>query len=545
MKRFRLGKLVPITMIAFLLCWTSFPTIALASFITPGTPITPGDAITPGEPINGGEFIVPGEVYDPGETYQPGDQIDLGDTGSSGTPIIESSPMTQGIFIIPNAPISPSYVEFANQSIMPGDPMKSGDSVQTGENVTGGNGVQSGSAVNGGAANGDGSSINGGNSVENGDAINSGDQASNGEAATGGNAIDGGNANGNGQGGTNGDAVNSQGPIQTGDGMNGGDSTTGGKTDGSGNGIEGSAGSGGSEGSEGQAGSGEPPSLLNLTFNTTNDDQGLFGRVTGFLKDTKRYVVNFADDVAQGVTSIYAGFRFNELADGKYSVYGKNQLGNKISNWFYDRYRQYSYNGDNVHFGPHSRRIGEGRYNAFLNSKGLASNGGLLGHVASSTKNAINNSWNVFSKGFWKPSNSLKLGGPAGVILNSAGSIYKHSDGFSNMGGLASTDFAASFTTDAAVGIASTAIGSAASSMATGALAGSVVPGVGTVVGAVAGLGAGLLTTYLVNGTATGRRIKKATTEFVKKGYDKAVEGVKWVGDKVSSAFSKLGGLFS
>lgn len=51
MKRKRWKKLFAINLIAFLLFWTAGPSIALASFISPGKLITPGTSITKHEKI--------------------------------------------------------------------------------------------------------------------------------------------------------------------------------------------------------------------------------------------------------------------------------------------------------------------------------------------------------------------------------------------------------------------------------------------------------------------------------------------------------------
>ncbi|MGP4108984.1 hypothetical protein [Virgibacillus sp. L01] len=214
-------------------------------------------------------------------------------------------------------------------------------------------------------------------------------------------------------------------------------------------------------------------SLLNTIFKSTSDSDSFIDMAANIVKDVKNYALRLGDDVAQGLIATHAGFKFNQLADGKYSVYGKNSLNNSIGNWFYDRYRSYNYNGNNAIYAPHARRVGEARYNAFMQSKNIGGPGSLMSSAGNSTKSALNISWNVASSSFWKPSNMMKLGGPVGVALTSVGSV---SDGFTDFGGLASTDFAATLTSDVAVAVVSTAAGSAVSSMAAGAMAGSVVP---------------------------------------------------------------------
>src|SRR5690625_29700 len=311
--------------------------------------------------------------------------------------------------------------------------------------------------------------------------------------------------------------------------MDGGSSTSGSSTEG-GTATNGSATDGGALDSE--------SSIWNTIFRSTNTSDGWFGQALGVVNDVKRYVIGFGDDIAQGVTSIYAGFRFRDLGDGYYSVYGRNNLNSQIGNWFYDRYRQYTFNGADAQFGPNSRRIGEARYNAFMNSNGLGMN------VANSLRQSMNSSWNVFSRDFWSASNSAKLGGPVGMLLTTAGSAYSYTDGFSDMSGLASTDFAATLTSDVAIGVASTAVGSIASSMAAGAVAGSVVPGLGTIVGAGAGLLAGIGTSLFFNNTNTGRRIKDGIKNGAKAVYDGAVNIGKKAWDGLKTGFSNLGSLF-
>ncbi|RCW65838.1 hypothetical protein [Saliterribacillus persicus] len=567
MKRNKLQRIISIILISTVLFWTAFPVVGYASFITPGQAINPGQAITPGEPISGGQFIAPGDVYDYGSAIEGGQNPGSSNNWNSGQPIIQADPLTGGVFITPNAPWQPSFVQFGSTPINSGTQVAGGETGSVGNSVEAGNGGANGSAVTGGNSSNNGNATNdgqaiaggdgsaNGNGVDSGNAVDSGQGGANGNAVDGGSgsgdgsAVNGGNPNGPGNGinggntGNNGATINGQGPFATGNTPLGNGLLTGGSTNGNptnGNATSGNPANGGNAADSGE----NTTSFLNAAFGTTNDSKGLFSQVTGFLGDAKRYVFGFADNVAQGAASIYAGFKFKELADGKYSVYGKNQLNNGAANWLYDRYRQYSFDGDDVQFGPNSRRIGDARYNAFLQSKNIGGAGSMFSNVASSTKSALNSSWNVLSSSFWKPSNMAKLGGPVGVALTSIGSIHDHSSGFSDLSGLKTTDFAASLTTDVAIGVASTAVGSMASSAAAGALAGSVVPGVGTIVGAGVGLLAGVATTYLINGTPAGRRVKQAVTDTVKKGYDGVVKGAKWAADGISSGLSKIGGLF-
>ncbi|MFB4169307.1 hypothetical protein [Virgibacillus sp. JSM 102003] len=493
MKKRRQNRRISIILIVGILLWNVFPLMAMA--FTPGQPITPGEAITPGDPISGGEFIVPGEIYDYGEAYKDGSPVESGDSLNSGKPIIEGSTSPGGQFITPNAPPT-LFPIMGGEAIQSGDGIQAGNQVDAGSAGTGGTAVEGGSASNGGEPDANGSAVNGGNGP-NGSAMQGGN-GPNGSATQGGNG-----PNGN--------------PTQGGNGPNG-DATSGNSTN-----------------------SGEPPSLLNTIFRSTSDSDSFIDMAANIAKDVKNYALRLGDDVAQGLIATHAGFKFKQLADGKYSVYGKNSLNNSIGNWFYDRYRSYNYNGNNANYGPHARRVGEARYNAFMQSKNIGGPGSLLSSAGNSTRSALNSSWNVASSSFWKPSNMMKMGGPVGVALTSVGSVSKYSDGFTDFGGLASTDFAATLTSDVAVGVASTAVGSVASSMAAGAVAGSVVPGFGTVIGAGAGLIGGIATTYFFNSTGPGRAAKKFVTDVAKKGYDAVVDGFNKTKDAISDGISKIG----
>ncbi|WP_156289398.1 autotransporter outer membrane beta-barrel domain-containing protein [Oceanobacillus salinisoli] len=540
MKQRKYNRRISIVLISIILFWNVLPIMSVsASFITPGQPITPGESITPGEPITGGEFITPGEVYEYGESYNDGSAPESGDSFNSGEPIIEGNPGTFGQFITPNAPPTFSTIVGGN-AIQPGNNVQSGNQIDAGNTGAGGTAVEQGqfgsdgTNVEGGQALNGGNSGNAGNVDENGNPINGGNSDANGNAVGGnnadsnGNIINGGNVDGSGEGLAGGDAAN--GNAIEGSGLTSNGNAT------QGNGIQGGNGA--------NSDAGKPPSLWNIIFNSTKDSDNFIDTAVSIAKDAKKYVLGFADDVAQGLIATYAGFDFRQLADGNYAVYGKESLNSSIGNWFYERYKSYDYSGSNAEFGPKVRRVGEARYNAFMESKKIGGSGGMMGTVANATKSSLNSSWNVASSSFWKPSNMMKLGGPVGVGLTSVGSVSKHSDGFSDFSGLASTDFAASLTTDVGIGIASTAVGSVASSAAAGAVAGSVVPGLGTIIGAGFGLFAGIATTTLINGTATGRRLKSTVTKTVKKGYDGIVNGAKAIKDGTLSGFSKLGSLF-
>ncbi len=262
-------------------------------------------------------------------------------------------------------------------------------------------------------------------------------------------------------------------------------------------------------------------------------------------------------DVAGGILSSYAGFGFTtSKKPNMHGVGGNNGYNNKLLDYLYQRYKSYTYNDGAAHFGPYSRHIGTDRANAFLDGKKLRPfNKSLISHVGDSLKTSLKNSWSPFSSNILKPSiilkpkewfksgiinkdffaksNMLKLSGPIGYLTTAANSIYDYGWGAKKDTGILSTNFAADLTTDLGIGVISTGVGSVASSLAAGAVAGSVVPGVGTVIGAAAGLAGGLVTTYLINGTATGRNLKKKVSNGIKKAYD-------WVG----GGLKKLGGLF-
>ncbi|MGM0831157.1 MAG: hypothetical protein ACQEWF_24375 [Bacillota bacterium] len=523
MKKVDFTKLTSLLVVSFLLFWSFFPVVGYA-FITPGKSYQPGKAITPGKsyqpgvPIGGGTFLVPGEVYQPGDTYTPGKTYNGGKTTNPGTPILVNFPLTNGTFIIPNVPPLPPNVIFGGESFAPGDSITGGTPSQPGDSDVDGNGKE----LEGGNVDADGNPIEAGNPEGNG------------------NPIEGGDPNGSG----NFDANSN--PLK------GGEAGSGGNPSSDGEASQGNGTTIGTNPSTGEVNQGETtPSVLNLFVGSTDSSRGIVGTIVGGLKDYKRYVLGFADKLAQAGATYYAGFKFNDLENGKYSVSGKNKLNNKISDWFYQRYKTYKFNGEDAHFGPYSRHIGESRFNDFLKSKSLGGGVGFWGNMKDATVKSLNESWNPASKSFWKFSNSLKLGGPVNAVLSSFNSVYDYGfgdDPLKRGKGLGSTDFAASLTTDVAIGVGSTAIGSVASSMAVGALAGSTVPVVGTAIGAVVGLGAGLTTTYLINGTATGRRLKEGTTKLIKKTYDGGInlakKGAKAVSDGVSSTFKRIGGLF-
>src|SRR5699024_10710321 len=493
MKKKRQSRRLSIAFIIAILFWNVLPMVTIASSFTPGKPITPGEVITPGDPITGGNFIAPGEVYDYGKAYNDGAPVDSGGNLNSGTPIIEGSTDSDGQFITPNSPPS-LFPILGGDSIQSGDSVQAGDQADTGNAVSGGDSTQAGDGVQAGDQTDAGNAVSGEDSVHGGTGSNGhvpqNGNSSNGDATQGGNGPNG-NAAEEGTG-SNGDATQGSNNSNADATQGGSDQNGHAKQDGdgsNGNATEGGSGSSGNASAGNATDAEESPSFLNTILNSTKKSDHFIEKVANFAIDVRNYVLNLGDNVAQGLIATAAGFKFNQLADGKYAVYGKNNVNHSIGNGFYNWYRAYDYNGNHTKFGQHAGRIGEARYNAFMQSKNLVGTNGMFSATVSSSKSSMNKSWNVFSKSFWKPSTMMKMGGPVGVTLTSVGSISEYSDGFTDFSGLASTDFAASLTTDVAIGMTSTAAGSLASTMGTGALAGSLVPGVGTAIGAVIGLG--------------------------------------------------------
>ncbi|TMU82724.1 hypothetical protein FGG79_20805 [Bacillus sp. BHET2] len=546
-----------------ILFWNVFPVVSMAAgtFITPGESFKPGQAITPGEAISGGEFLVPGDVFKPGQAIKPEESYNGGQVSNSGKPILENFPLNNGTFIIPNAPPPVPNFVFGGESFTTGGPITPGTHPDSGKSIEGGSGDGTGDAVEGGSGDGTGDAVEGGSGDGTGDAIEGGSGDGTGDTIEGGSGdgtgdtIEGGSGDGTGD------------TIEGGSGDGTGDTIEGGSGDGTGDTVEGGSGDGTGGTIEGGSGDGNggknsinnaPPSLLNLWVKSSDGERGLIGNLIGGLKDVKTYILGFGDKMAQAGVSYYAGFKFKDLGNGNYSIYGDEKINNKIGQWFYERYKSYKIDDKDAFFGPKSRHVGQAKINDFLDSKSLKGKAGFWRNMGKNTMKSLKESWVPFSKSFWKPSNMLKLGGPVNVALSSFNSIYDYGfgDDASKRGkGLASTDFAATLTTDVAIGIGSTAIGSIASSAATGALVGSTVPVVGTAIGAVVGLGAGLLTTYAINGTATGRRIKAGATKAIKGAYDWGVDKAKSGYDFVKTntktlskgmgwTLKKIGGLF-
>ncbi len=463
-------------MIAILLMWNVFPvvTYAAGTFIKPGKALTPGESYAPGQAIQGGQFIAPGQVYEPGDAYNKGK------AAVSGQPILPNSPLSSGIFIIPNATVPPPGSVLWHM-----DGLESGNAVQGGGPVNGGNGYPSGEGPNSGQA------------AEAGKGLNGGQAAESGEGPDGGKATDGGD--------------------------------------------------------DGNDGGGNTPSLLNTLVKTTDGERGWFSHVTGFFDDFKTYGLGFLNrDVAGAALSMMAGFKIEKIAGTKdgYRVSGQKNL--KIFDSLYQRYKGYDVNGSDRSLGIHTKRIKEKTFNAFLQSKELIpKNMKLSTFMANSVKSGIIDGWSpltkkaftslsswkdgsAFNKAFVSKSNMIKMNGPLNYALAAAGTLWDYSPiGNNSKQGYASSDFFTDLSTEVAIGVGSTAIGSIASSVTTGALAGSVVPGLGTVAGAAAGLLAGIGTAVFINRTSLGKGIKKG----IKSGF-------KFVYSKIGKGFGKVGELF-
>ena len=547
------NKAFAIGLIVLMLFWSALPSIAMATFITPGKPITPGTAITPGEPIQGGSFIVPGEPIVPGKSIDPGTPVQGGQAVSgggpqvSGQPIIPGNYLTNGLFVVPNYLGGTTYGKWliAGQPISPGAEIAGGEAIQGGQGIAGGQQSTGGNTSETGKLP-TGEIPAGGDIGQGGKVPVAGDGSQVGQVPSGGSAIKGAPNSGGGT---------SNSPTQNPTGSNGNSSQTiNGIPSGS---SGGGAGAGGIDGGGGGAGASSGNESANSAsdyqfsfFKFTNPDNSPMQTVFSGISDFKTYILGAGKKIAEGATATYAGFRFNPKDTGKYGVSGKGSLKNPIADYFYQSYKDFKIDGEAAKFGPHSRHVGQSRVDSFLSSKNIAnstgSTSGFFKSSLSGVKPALNDGYNVFSKSFWSKSNMLKLSGPVGVGLSSVSSIYDYGFGGGEKQalGFASTDFAADLTTDIAIGAGTTVLSTIASSMAAGAVAGSVVPGVGTIVGAVAGVATGLVVGYLINGTATGRRIKGAVRDGIKAGYDGVVSAAKWAGKGLSNAFSGAKSLF-
>ncbi|MDI3311271.1 MAG: hypothetical protein QJR05_07560, partial [Thermoanaerobacterium sp.] len=475
--------------------------------------------------------------------------------GASGRPILPKSPYQNGAFIIPNEPpVPPGSLYWQLRNLETGSTLQGGTPINGGNSSVGGQGPNGGQGISGGQGANRGQSINGGQGPNGGKGINGGQGPNGGRAQNGGQGINGGHGSNGGQSINGGQAPNGVPAQNSGQGVNGGHGPNGGQGINAGQGPNSSQGLSGGQGPNANSGQQEKiPSLLNIFIKTTDGERGNFGHIYGFFSDFKTYGLGLFlnSKLAGGALSWIAGFKFEKIeGTSNYKVYGKNKLNHKLLDRLYQKYKNYGFNGEEKTLGPNSRRISEARYNAFLKSKKLRTTDlSIHAYVKQSLKTALHDGWNpftksainpknwfngnAFNKNFFAKSNIFKMSGPVSYLMASAGTVYDYGWGKNVNKGFGSTDFAADLTTEVAFGVGTTTIGSIASSVATGALAGSLVPGFGTVIGAGAGLLAGVVTSYLINGTATGRKVKKVVSK-----------GIKWAYDGVVSGFRKLGGLF-
>ena len=508
------NKIAALSLIAILLFWNVFPVVTYAGeFIKPGKAITPGKSFEPGQAIQGGQFIAPGQVYEPGEAYDPGK------AAVSGQPILPNSPLNNGVFLIPNAtpPLPGSLLWQLNG-------MDPGNALQGGNPVNGGNVDSNGKGPDGGQAVETGKGPNGGQAVDTGEGPNGGKAADSGEGPNGGKAAD------------------------TGDGPDGGKATESGKGPDGGKATDAGDASDGGEAAEEKT-----PSLLNTLIKTTDGERGWFSHVTGVFDDFKTYGLGFINrDVAGAALSMMAGFKIEKIAgtnDG-YRVTGNKN--SKLLDSLYQRFKSYDVNGSARSLGNHTKRIKEKTYNAFLQSKGLKPKDmKLTTFMANSFKSDLVDGWSplskkaftslsswkdgsAFNKAFVSKSNMIKMNGPLNYAMAAAGTLWDYSPtGKNSKQGYASSDFFADLSTEVAIGVGTTAVGSVLSSMTAGALAGSVVPGLGTVAGAAVGLFTGLGAAVIINRTSVGKSIKNGIRS-----------GFKFVYSKIGKGLGKVGELF-
>jgi len=550
MKKTIWKKFFAIGMISFLLFWTAGPSVILASFISPGTPITPGSAITGGSPITGGQFIAPGDVGAPGKSYLPGQTVTGGNPPVSGQPILNGQPGTSGLFITPN------YISNPYTWLQVGNPIANGESISGGQGTNGGSAVDSGSSGTGGTGPG-GSSIDGGQAGTGGTGPG-GSSIDGGQGGTGGTSPDGSSIDG-GQGGTGGTSPNGSSIDggQSGTGSNG--STGNGGTGGSGEngtGASDGAGTGGSSGSGNQGGSGAGesagPSNMEALFKGTDDERGIWGTITGSIRDVKTYWFGFGDKIIGPLVAWNAGFDFKTIESGRLkgniAITGKDSVKNPILNRYYQNFKEYKVNGETKKLGNGARQVSPSKIDAFNKSRKIASPGTTKASrwdlAKAAAKSSVDDAINVKTSAFWKLKNIGKLNGPLNVALSSANSNIDYSGGGKNSSiGYASTDFAADLTTDVAVGVGITALSSVAGSMAAGAVVGTAIPIpiVGTLVGAGVGLLVGAGATLLMN-TGVGRAAKKFVRDGVKAVYDGAVHAAKGIWNAGSNFVGSLFG---
>ncbi|HWK21898.1 MAG TPA: hypothetical protein VNS08_02600 [Ureibacillus sp.] len=532
MKRKHSRKIFAIFMIAFLLFWSALPSISMAFFITPGKPITPGQAITGGQPITGGQFILPGDPIQGGEAYNAGPGLKGGNTSSSGQPIVPPYQNSNGQFI----PAIPS-------SLPINKPITAGDA------ITGGQGPSGGQGANGGNATEGGTNPTGGNAINGGDGQTGGTSPTGGDGSSGGNPVNGGEGPSTGESLTGGDSPNGGDGSTSGGSLPAGDPSSGNVNNSNGT-TPGGDGTGGGTG----AGSGTAnPSFAQQTFTA--------------LKDTKKMFVsipNYLGQMLDGGLSVMAGFKITDLktASGKRNliqVDGRATAvkgSGSISTWLNMRYSDYLNSFEN------SKSVvrGKGGSVAVINSDGTKSTRnyaifqprsgskikqkhvqGFINEVTSfksvwtKTKDYMKKNWIPLdkwkvNKDFFKAKSVLAKGnGIANIVLSVGSRLAENAADPKRTG----TDLAAGITTDVLLGAGQTAISAGAgwgASVLTAAAVGSVVPGVGTIVGAGVGLGLALFMS-----SNTGKTISRKVESVVK-------SGIEWV--KNSKLGKGIRGLF-
>ena len=539
MNRGNFRKIFAIFMIAFMLFWSSLPSITMAFFITPGNAIKPGEAIKGGQPITGGQFIIPGEPISGGNAYQGGPFLQGGNAAVSGQPLIPPYQSSNGQWLIPNIagtlPINNPIV--AGDAISGGEGPSGGQSVNGGNASEGGNGPSGGKAVNGGDGSATGDSITGGDSAKGGDGLTGGDPTTGGDGLTGGDPTQGGNGPIGGNAPTGGD------PAQGGTGPTGGNTPTGGEGP-----------------TSGDTSTNDPISGGGSSSSNKSPAEHVFS----WLKDVKKGLVtipNYAGQMLDGALSIKAGFKITDLktASGNKNLFRVDgsatavKGSGNLSTWLNLRYSDYLNSFEN------SKSVvkGKGGSVAVVNPDGTKSTRnyalfeprsgselkqkrvqGFLNEITSpksiltKTKDYMKKNWVPFdkmklNKDFFKGKSVLAKGnGIANVVLSVGYRLAENAADPSRTG----TDLAAGITTDVLMGAGQTAISAGAGWMATAATAaafGSVVPGVGTLVGAGVGLGLALLMST-EGGKAFSRKIEagvKSGIEAVKN--SKFVKGLK------------------
>ncbi|WJV30306.1 hypothetical protein QTG56_04035 [Rossellomorea sp. AcN35-11] len=535
MKKINKTKLLSLMILSILLFWNVFPAVSLAgSFITPGTPIKPGQAISPGNPISGGGFLIPGDVFQPGDAIVPGDSYNDGKNISSGTPILENFPLTNGTFIIPNAPPLPPNFVFVGDSFTPGDPISPGDPPGAGE-TSSGNVDGNGKAIEGGDPGSNGKAVEGGDPTGDGKAVEGGDPIGDGKAVEGGDpngdgrAIEGGNPDGNGK------AVDGGDPSSNGNAVEGGD------PDGNGNGIEG--------GDPGNSGNGIESGNSDVNGKSSAGDysaESILSTGLAFIKGAKRWGTDMlfaTDDIVQGLVAHSAGYKFVQDGKKNWKLQGDRKVDNKVSQWFLDRFNK------DIH--PGKRNFNHFNKNEFLDGKKL--NG-----FVSSLKKSVRDKWVpfykkteeikkkgwmkpqyaskwIFNKSVFKPLQMIKGSAPVNFALTTGQTFIDYTVG-SKKSMFNTSDFYADLSTDVTIGAGTTLVGSIVGSAAAGAVGGSIVPGLGTAVGAIAGIGVGIGSYFFMDSKA-GKALKRG----IRKGYKKAYRFIGSTGKKIRNKVSELG----